>query len=364
MKYLLHVFLCLGLLCALVGCKSDETKEVEKLISAIGEVTLDSGNLLENAEKAYANLSKEDAEDVQNYEKLLKMRETFNQLEKDDEATQLAKKIDEAINKIGEVTLKKEKLINSTKKLYEDAPYIAIEKVHYSFELECAINKLAALKFEERVKKLGQFSPDKIDKIQELIDDYYNLEYEVKQYIENREKIINKYEKYIKDYLVNQSNTVLKKFRARRDKINDITYYYSSAYPEYCNIRSYVLPYLGVHDDGYPYLCLKYNYTGDNWIFIDEIIIATDYNKFNKQFSFFDITRDNDTDVWEYYNTADLSDVDIEMLREMAESSKVIVRFEGKDYYTDYELSYDDKVAIQQILDAYDTLKEAYNYNP
>ena len=67
--------------------------------------------------------------------------------------------------------------------------------------------------------------------------------------------------------------------------------------------------------------------------------------------------RDNDTEVWEYVNTADVTEDDIEMFWAIANSEKTIVRFEGDEYYSDFTVSQADKDAIREVLTAYEALQ-------
>ena len=67
MKQVLALCLCLALLLALAGCgKSEYVKNAEALIDAIGEVTADSGEAIEAAQKAYDALTEDDKAKVEN----------------------------------------------------------------------------------------------------------------------------------------------------------------------------------------------------------------------------------------------------------------------------------------------------------
>lgn len=52
-----------------------------------------------------------------------------------------------------------------------------------------------------------------------------------------------------------------------------------------------------------------------------------------------------------------ISDRDIKLLRDIANSEETIVRFEGDDYRKDYTIPSSDKKAIREVLEAYDLLK-------
>lgn len=71
---------CLCLL-VLAGCgKSAVVKETEKLIDAIGTVTVDSALAIETAESAYGALSQEDKARISNYEVLTAARQTLDEM--------------------------------------------------------------------------------------------------------------------------------------------------------------------------------------------------------------------------------------------------------------------------------------------
>lgn len=84
----------LALLLLLSACQSKEAKEAEALIEAIGTVTLDSGDAIQAAEQAVANMQSGPLKEVQNLETLNEARSTYNVLAAED-----------AISHIGTVTL-------------------------------------------------------------------------------------------------------------------------------------------------------------------------------------------------------------------------------------------------------------------
>ena len=82
MKKIIPLLLILTvLLTAFSGCKkSEEVKQCEELISQLGDITLDSLEAIEKAEKAYGMLSGEDKGDVKNFNKLTEARKEYNGL--------------------------------------------------------------------------------------------------------------------------------------------------------------------------------------------------------------------------------------------------------------------------------------------
>ncbi|MBQ7801482.1 MAG: hypothetical protein IJ375_04055 [Oscillospiraceae bacterium] len=100
MKRALSLLLVLMMLLSLCGCKSEEAKNAEALIGAIGEVTLDSEAAILTAEEAYAALSQEDQASVENLTVLTDARVAYDILNAEG-----------LISAIGEITLDSEAAI-------------------------------------------------------------------------------------------------------------------------------------------------------------------------------------------------------------------------------------------------------------
>ena len=126
-------------------------------------------------------------------------------------------------------------------------------------------------------------------------------------------------------------------------------------YPYYINTRSFLLPAI-VTIDNRSFLKIVYNYHGNDWVFWDHLTIFVDVAKYYKSFSYYDIDRDNYTDVWETAQET-ASSSDIEMLNAIADSQETIVRFEGDTYHYDLTVKSSDKKAIKETLEAWDYLK-------
>lgn len=82
MKKLIPVILIVTIVLTLFsGCKkSEEVKQCENLIKEIGEVTLDSLEAIEKAEKAYGMLTGEDKGKVKNFDDLTEARKIYNEI--------------------------------------------------------------------------------------------------------------------------------------------------------------------------------------------------------------------------------------------------------------------------------------------
>lgn len=108
-KYIVSLLAAGILLLSLAGC--GENKEVvatKNAIDSIGEVTIDSQDVIEQAEALYNNLPTEDQQAVTNYDVLVEARNEYDIL-----------CAETAIDAIGEVTSKSGETIEYAKKLYE-----------------------------------------------------------------------------------------------------------------------------------------------------------------------------------------------------------------------------------------------------
>ena len=148
--------------------------------------------------------------------------------------------------------------------------------------------------------------------------------------------------------------TALSKLVSDYDKVEDITYYKPSSYPKYINERSFVLPYLGLWNNNYV-LHIKFNFTGDTWVFWNKLIFVIDGKRYEKEFSYYDIKHDvGGGKVVEVYDLSEPSKMDVLLLRDISSSNETIIRFQGEDYRYDLTVSKKDKQGIADILEVYD----------
>lgn len=84
MKKLFALLLVFAMVLPMCGCgKSKAVANVEGLISAIGEVTLDSGEAIASAQKAFDALSSDEKSDVENYYILVDSQAAFQEMEEE-----------------------------------------------------------------------------------------------------------------------------------------------------------------------------------------------------------------------------------------------------------------------------------------
>lgn len=142
------------------------------------------------------------------------------------------------------------------------------------------------------------------------------------------------------------------KMRKKVDEVQGITWYYDKTTSSYNNVNSFHT-YIGERASGSPWLRLRIQYAGDNWLFIDNYKFLIDGR--NYEITPVEVERDNNADVWEWYDTdADKSNIDI--IKAIIESDKAVVRYEGKQYYKDRTITSAEKKALQNVLDAFKAL--------
>ena len=317
MKRILSLVLALAMILSLAACasKSEAARAADEQITAIGEVTLDSGDAIAAAEAAVAALSEDDLKGLEGQQALTDARAAYDMLVAEDEAriaeeqrVAAVKEIEAAISAIGSpVTIDALEAVNTARDLYDKAAADVQSDVSNLAVLEAAEAELAVLKEAA---------------ISQLVSTFY----------------------------------------ADEDKVDKITWYYPSAWKWYdantwaADKRCFVLPYLG-SQNGQTWMRLVYNYAAYDWVFFEKVTIATDANRYTASFSYWDVVRDNGGGrVWEYIDVA-VNDSDLEMLRDIANSSEAIIRFEGDDYSYDYTVTDADKTAITETVQLYELMK-------
>lgn len=156
-----------------------------------------------------------------------------------------------------------------------------------------------------------------------------------------------------------EGEAALQALNTTYDKVQKLTWYQHKSEPKYTDECCYIYPYFGRSDDGNMWLRVQLNYTDAQtdfgWVFFDQVTFSVDGENTIKQFSRSDIVRDNDTEVWE---TADFEPdaTEVVLLRDIANSTETIIRFEGDEYYQDHVVTEKEKKAILDVLTAYDYL--------
>lgn len=364
----LMMVLAMGLVLCACG-KSEAATECEEMIDAIGEVTLDSEADIVEAEDAYWALSDEEQESIEDsFAALEEAREVLDELI----AEQKLEEIKGVIDSVGEVTLESEAAIVAAEEAYaslstrdqgklaEEAAKIAELRAAYdALMLEQEANAVVAA-----IEAMGPVTLESGAAIEEIKAMYNGLSAEVQALVGNY-AVIESAEAQLAELKAAEKQRILSeytsKFEIDEDRVTGITWYYHNDMPDYIDIRSYIIPYIGVQGNN-AWICIRYNYTEDDWIFWENLTIVTDNDNYYVSVDYFDTTRDNDGGVvWEFYDeplnyNQAMDSYQLQMLQDVANSADPLIRFEGDEYYWDLDVSGTDQAIIRDVLALYSAL--------
>lgn len=323
MKKITAVVLLFVMCFSLFACsKSEAAQQVDDLIVNLGTISLESSDAVAAAEKAYGALTEEEKQELDNYSDLVEARKTLD------------------------------KLLAEKKAAEEAAAKAAKEK-----QQKEAAEAVAAL-----INAIGTVSSESKKAIEDARAAYNKLDSEAKKLVENV-KVLEDAEAEYKKLKKAEAAKLLANLRVEGDEVRNINFYYPMALPYYsslgywaADVRSFVLPYIGMQGDSV-WMRMLCHYTADDWIFFEKITFAVDDERYYKYFNYYDVVRDNEYgDIWET-GDIEVGESELEILRAIADSEKTIVRFEGDEYYDDIIISSTDKQAIREMLQIYDALK-------
>ncbi|MFD2116395.1 hypothetical protein ACFSTH_08080 [Paenibacillus yanchengensis] len=147
----------------------------------------------------------------------------------------------------------------------------------------------------------------------------------------------------------------IEKMRTNYDLVKDITWYHDKTTTEGVDRSSFAL-YFGEQTTGYPWLRIRLQYSGYEWVFVDSYIIKVDDTTFNINPSNGKIKRDNkDGKVWEYYDALVTNEI-YNIITAIIDSETTIIRHQGDQYYFDWFVIEAEKKALRNVLDAYEAL--------
>lgn len=310
MKNIIAIILVVCICIGISGCgKSEASTACEKLVQAIGEVTLESEQAIIAAEEAYNALSEEQKGEISDCKQAIEAaRTTYDGLVAEVESQRKVDAVIKAIDNLGNITLDSKSKVAEAKKAYSALSADEKQKVTNYNTLTDADTKISSLQEAAKAAALKKYASE---------------------------------------------------FKIEKDPVEGVTWYTPKATPKYINTRSYLIPYIGVQNNN-AWICICYNYTGDDWVFWESLKIVVDGKTYTKHVGAFNTVRDNDYgDVWEYYDEAlsigqPMDSEEITMLKEIANSSSTIVRFQGDDYHYDLKVKQSDKDTIKTVLAMYE----------
>ncbi|VVP34010.1 hypothetical protein [Pseudomonas fluorescens] len=133
--------------------------------------------------------------------------------------------------------------------------------------------------------------------------------------------------------------------RKNTDEIKGVTWVSHKSQPL---LDNYMALYFGTKDgsaSAYP-LRLKFNYYADGWLFVQGVTIKADDQVYNLGKMNFE--RDNGSgSIWEW---SDSPVEDMAMLNKIIAAKKVVIRYDGRQYYHDFVLPEAQKNAMKEIV--------------
>lgn len=166
------------------------------------------------------------------------------------------------------------------------------------------------------------------------------------------EKAIAEKEQKEKERLANAT----KKMKKEYDDVKDITWYKDKTSPSYVNYNGFYA-YIGQANGGKPFLRLAIQYAADDWLFIESYIIKVDGITYTiSENSYGEIKTDNGYGgIWEWLDRQ-VGSSEFQIIKAVANGKDVKIRFSGKDYYKDKTITEQQKLALRNVLDAYEAL--------
>ncbi|MEA4916319.1 hypothetical protein [Proteiniphilum sp.] len=146
------------------------------------------------------------------------------------------------------------------------------------------------------------------------------------------------------------------KFTTNYDDIEGVTWIYSKSKPYYANTKAFY-NYIGMRDNGQVWKRLVIRYHGDDWLFINKIIIKTDEQTYTLDAS--NSKRDNNTEVWEWIDIEE-GTAEFIIINDIINSKQTKVRFVGDQYHFDWILPKKTVTGLKEIEDFYYLLNSYY----
>ncbi|MDZ7663153.1 hypothetical protein [Thiohalophilus sp.] len=124
--------------------------------------------------------------------------------------------------------------------------------------------------------------------------------------------------------------------------------------PKGSALRNEARLYIGVKPDK-TWLRMKIKYYGDDWLFVRSYKVAAD--SFRWESPSLEFERDHSGgNVWEWIDKSP-TDEDLRNMRALAAAANPIIRFQGRQYYSDFKLTGEQQSSITSILRLYELLK-------
>lgn len=146
-----------------------------------------------------------------------------------------------------------------------------------------------------------------------------------------------------------------KKMRIDHDDMRGVTFYTDKTTPDYANVSNLSL-YIATGQQSSPTLRFKVSYKGEDWLFLESLLIKTDKGTHQIPLEYGEVKRDNSSgEIWEWYDV--VADGDIYTIaQDIATSKNVKLRYNGQQYYKDRTITAKEKQALKNVFATYEAL--------
>lgn len=183
------------------------------------------------------------------------------------------------------------------------------------------------------------------------------LDEEIKKEERAKEKAKAEKERAKKARLANATQ----KLRRKHDEMTDVTMFHDRSTPRSLQANNFHI-YIAQMGKSKPYLRFQTQYTGDDWLFIENYIIKTETESFTIEPEYGKVNRDNGySGVWEWYD-AFVDDKIYNIISNIIQSKNVRLRYNGKQYYKDRNMSNSEIQGIKNVLDAYEAMGGDFDF--
>ena len=357
--------MCLAVAVTCTGCKSSEVKNTEKLIDKIGDVSAqghvgaDAVESLKAAQEAFDALG-DDKSKVENAQALQDAEAAYSA-----HIAQEAAPIEEAINAIPQpVTADAEQAVGKAAGLYarvSDDVKAAVFNADVLTAAQKALEDISVQAAIDAINQIGDVSLKSQDAIDAATAAFQKVSSDRRADVTNYDTLVSATSTLTqlkREAAEAAGKAAVAKLKTEKDEVEGITWHYPSSYPQYANSRCFVLPYIGEQSGNYWLRC-KVDYAANDWVFFTQIVINIDGVKRDTiNFDYSDVTRDTvlGGKLWEAADFAPDNNR-VQLLTDIANSQKTVIRFQGSDYYYDFTVPDKDKQGIKDVLAAYEYLK-------
>ena len=143
----------------------------------------------------------------------------------------------------------------------------------------------------------------------------------------------------------------LAQMRIVKDDFKGIAWYHDKSSPKYRNSNGFEL-YFGTQKGSNTTLRLVIQYYGEDWLFIDKYLFNVDGYTYEIDPGYGDVESDNDSKVWEWFDTKPNQD-EVGLIKRIIKSKKAVMRIEGSQYYKDVTITSTQKKALSRVLIVY-----------